>query len=222
MNQKEKQSILTVSAVICCFLTGCGRTEINVNQYLTTEISGYDGNGSAAWHIDLGQLVKENLSAFGLKEGYSAAEYQTVLDKLHSNMKAEYDKVKGLSNGDAVKLTWENSIWTALESDFKVKFVTENVDVTVSGLQKVIEVNPFDKITVTFIGTAPNGYAEVDIAALDDLPEAVWYDAAPQEGLSNGDKVKVTISESTVSNLANKGYRLTETEKEYTVEGLDG
>lgn len=98
--------------------------------------------------------------------------------------------------------------------------MTEDVDIKVSGLQEAIEINPFDKIKIQYSGTAPDGYATVDTSALNDLPDTIWCDIAPKEGLCNGDTVKVTISDSSVSNLANRGYRLTETEKTYTVEGL--
>lgn len=216
---KVKRFLIVASSVMCMLLTACGSTEIKVNDYLTTEVDGYDGNGSIEWNVDLGKLVEDNYQAFGLKEGYSILEYQAVLEKLHNNLSADFDKSTGLSNGESIKFTWDSNLST-LESDYNIKFITQDVNMIVSGLQEAIELNPFEKIKVKYTGTAPNGYAAVDTSALNDLPETIHCTIAPTDGLRNGDTVTVSISENTVNNLASKGYHLTETEKTYTVEGL--
>ena len=219
----NKRILIVAAVVMCSLLTGCGRTEINVNNYLTTEVNGYDGNGYAGWNVDLGQLVKDNYQAFGLKEGYSVMEYQAVLEKLQNNMKAEYDKAEELSNGDTIKFTWDTANFKTLEADYKVKFEAEDVKMTVSGLTEVVELNVFDSIKLQYSGTAPNASAIVDNSALADLnlPMAIKFEIAPKEGLNIGDTVKVTLQEGTYENCLAHGYRLTETEKEYTVDGLD-
>ena len=220
-----KTKIIAIAAVslLCCSLTSCGKTEINVNQYLTTEVNGYDGEGYAGWNVDLGQLVKDNYQAFGLKEGYSMTEYQAVLEKLRNNMKADYDKSEELSNGDTVKFTWDNSNLKTLESDYGVKFLTEDVEVTVSGLQEIVDLNIFDSIKLQYTGTAPNASVMVDNSALADLnlPINISFEIEPRDGLNVGDKVKVSLIEGTEEACLSAGYRLTETEQEYTVEGLD-
>ena len=220
---KTKYLICTAVSIMCCLLTSCGSTKINVNSYLTTNVSGFDGYGNAGWEVDLGQLVKDNSQAFGLKEGYTPADYQAVLSKLQHNMSANYDKSTDLSNGDTVKLTWNNTNLKDLESDYKIKFQTEDVDVTVSGLQEITDLNVFDSIKLKYTGTAPYASATVDdtdLVALN-LPAAIRFEVAPNEELNIGDKVKVTLQEGTSENCLAYGYRLTETEKEYTVEGLD-
>ena len=220
-----KTKIIAIAALslLCCSLTSCGKTEINVNQYLTTEVNGYDGEGYAGWNVDLGQLVKDNYQAFGLKEGYSMTEYQAVLEKLRNNMKADYDKSEELSNGDTVKFTWDNSNLKTLESDYGVKFKTEDVEVTVSGLPEIVDLNIFDSIKLQYTGTAPNASVMVDNSALADLnlPLTINFEVTPQDGLNLGDKVKVKLIEGTAEACLLSGYRLTETEHEYTVEGLD-
>ena len=197
-----KKHIVMTMAVMCCLLTSCGKTEINVNQYLTTEVSGYDGNGNAGWEVDLGQLVKDNYQAFGLKEGYTPADYQLVLSKLQHNMSANYDKSTELSNGDIVKLTWDNTNLKDLESDYKIKFKTEDVDLTVSGLQEITDLNVFDSIKLKYTGTAPYASATVDDTALAalNLPAAIRFEIAPNEELNIGDKVKITLQEGTYEN----------------------
>lgn len=220
---KVKPIVVTVASVMCCLLTGCGRTEINVNNYLTTEVNGYDGNGYAGWNVDLGQLVKDNYQAFGLKEGYSVMEYQAVLEKLKNNMKADYDKSEELSNGDTIKFTWDTSNFKTLESDYKVKFETEDVEMTVSGLQEVVELNVFDSIKLQYTGTAPNASAMIDNSALADLnlPMSISFEITPRDGLNVGDTVKVSVIKGTEEACLSAGYRLTETEHEYKVDGLD-
>ena len=220
---KSKHLILAAVSVMCCLLTGCGRTEINVNNYLTTEISGFDGYGNAGWEVDLGQLVKDNYQAFGLKEGYSLAEYQAVLDKIRNHVKADCDKSAELSNGDSVKYTWDNTGLKALEADYKVKFETEDVEVTVSGLPEIVELNPFDSIKIQYSGTAPNASAVIDNADLADLnlPVSVKFEISPQDGLNLGDTVHVKLQKGIYDACLTAGYRLTETEKDYTVDCLD-
>lgn len=220
---KAKYLVLAGASVMCCFLSGCGRTEINVNNYLTTEVNGYDGEGYAGWNVDLGQLVKDNYQAFGLKEGYSVTDYQAVLEKLKNNLKADYDKAEDLSNGDTIKFAWDNSNLKSLESDYMVKFKTEDVEVKVSGLQEFIELNVFDSIKLQYTGTAPNASVTVDNSALSamNLPMTIKFEVTPQDELDIGDTVKVSLQEGTYENCLANGYRLTETEKEFTVDGLD-
>ena len=56
---KAKYIICTAVSVVCCLLTSCGSTKINVNNYLTTEVTGFDGSENAGWNVDIGQLVKD-------------------------------------------------------------------------------------------------------------------------------------------------------------------
>lgn len=219
----KKLISMTAAAVMCCLLTSCGSTKINVNNYLTTEVTGFDGTGNAGWNIDLGQLVKDNYQVFGLKEGYSVMEYQAVLERLQNTMKADYNKSTELSNGETVKFTWDTSSLKSLESDYKVKFETEDVEIAVSGLQEITDLNVFDSIKLKYTGTAPYASATVDdtdLAAIN-LPATIRFEVEPNEELNIGDKVKVTLQEGTYENCLAYGYRLTETEKEYTVERLD-
>ena len=219
----KKLISMTAAAVMCCLLTSCGSTKINVNNYLTTEVTGFDGSGNAGWNVDIGQLVKDNYQAFGLKNGYSVMEYQAVLEKLQNTMKADYDKSTELSNGDTVKFSWDDSSLKTLESNYKVKFETEDVEIAVSGLQEFVDLNVFDSIKLQYTGTAPNASVMVDNSELADLnlPLTINFEVTPQDGLNVGDKVKVKLIEGTAEACLLSGYRLTETEREYTVEGLD-
>lgn len=221
MNANKKWMLtLAASMALPILLTGCGRTKINVNDYLTTEVNGYDGNGYAGWNVDLGQLVRDNYQAFGLKEGYSVMEYQAVLEKLKNNTKANYDKAEELSNGDTIKFTWDSDFST-LESDYKVKFTATDIDITVSGLDKIIELNPFDYIKMKYTGIAPYGHATIDNSALADLPVSIKFEITPDYDLDIGDTVKVSMIKGTEEACLSAGYRLTETEYVYTVEELD-
>ena len=138
-------------------------------------------------------------------------------------MKADYDKSEELSNGDTVKFTWDNSNLKTLESDYGVKFKTEDVEVTVSGLPEIVDLNIFDSIKLQYTGTAPNASVMVDNSALADLnlPMKISFEIEPRDGLNIGDKVKVSLIEGTEEACLSAGYRLTETEHEYAVEGLD-
>lgn len=90
-------------------------------------------------------------------------------------------------------------------------------------MQEVVDLNVFDSIKLQYTGTAPNASVVVDNSELADLnlPLTINFEVTPQDGLNVGDKVKVKLIEGTVEACLLSGYRLTETEREYTVEGLD-
>ncbi len=217
----KKKWMITAVLPLLCLLTSCGRTKINVNNYFTTEISGYNGAGTVGVNVDLGQLVKDNYQAFGLKDGYSVVEYQTVLEKINTSLKGDFDKSTDLSNGDAVKFAWDAASLDALEKEYSVDFEMTDVDLTVSGLQEVTKVDPFEKIQITYTGIAPKATATVDNSAYSDLPMTIMYEITPRENLKNGDTIKVSLQDGVYDRFLSNGYLLTETEKEFNVEGLD-
>ena len=81
------------------------------------------------------------------------------------------------------------------------------------------KVDVFDDVSVDFEGQEPEGTATMTYQGneLDDS----YFQYEPSEGLSNGDKVTVTLSEEGVASLTRDyGEVPEETEKEYTVSGL--
>lgn len=87
---------------------------------------------------------------------------------------------------------------------------------------ELIEVDPFERLDVVFMGTAPNATVEFNYARPADYPMSYHFAFEPDSNLRNGDTVKMYITDEDAEQIANdNGYTLTSTEKEYVVEGVD-
>ena len=121
------------------------------------------------------------------------------------------------SNGDKVAYTWNVSDDLQGALNYKLKY--KDGTIKVSGLEDAKKVDVFDDVSVDFEGQEPEGTATMTYQGneLDDS----YFQYEPSEGLSNGDKVTVTLSEEGVASLTRDyGEVPEETEKEYTVSGL--
>lgn len=210
------------SAILCAALaagtmfclTGCGKTEVDVTSGLVLEFNGYDGYGTASimgsypWISELTMIKPDSKPA--KVPSYSILE---------SAVKYTIEPDEGLKNGDTVTVTAE--INEDIIADYDFKLVGEPQTYTVSGLDEVKEFDPFEGITVTFEGIAPNASAVVK-----DIPGdmSLKYVFDKSSGLSNGDTV--TLSVETYSGTELEQYCLsygkvpTASSKTYTVEGL--
>lgn len=204
---------------------------INLNDYLTVEVSGYDTRGTVSYDFDdealqedYGDIIeknmdKETLNKFGMSK---YAKFIGVKGLLMNCVDGSFDKRSELSNGDKVTFVWDCDDETAKES-YGVKLKYSDVEVKIEDLEEVEEVNPFEGIDVVFSGYAPNGEAEI---VIDDdkvvIPE-LKYELSQSDDLKNGDMVTVYIS-----NIIwdpeyfekEYGVTLSETKKEFVVEDL--
>ena len=149
---KIKRSLTGLTfAVTAMLLTACGRTEINVNDYLSTETKGANSRGSVEWTLNTAAMVTANPEAFRLKDNASLTDISAVTDKINANLYGAFDKAEALSNGDTVNFVWDTSTVKVLEKAYKVKLLTENYPVTVSGLPELQQYDPFDYITIEYL-----------------------------------------------------------------------
>ena len=84
---------------------------------------------------------------------------------------------------------------------------------------KPVEVDPFSKISIYYYGVSGSAKAsisDINNSAVRSIPMTV----SELDGLSNGDTITIKYEEDNVTEY-NKDYILTETEKTYTVEGLE-
>lgn len=224
---KAKTYAVIAASMVCCLLTGCGKTEINVNDYLTVNAEGVDGFGYLTYSLAFGDLVKDNYKAFGLKDNYSQTEYQTIVQKYKDSLLANLETTEGLSNGDKIVVKLDESACTEIESEYDVKFDIQEIEYTVSDLGQATVINPFDYIEVVY----SNGFVSIDNSAWQEVPlpsrtPGIRFDILPQNQVGDGDtfKVQVTASgyltmESLDGMLFDNGLYLSETEREYKVEG---
>ena len=228
MKRMKGLLMLGVTAVMMFALTGCGKTTVKLDKYVTITAEGYDSMGTASYDFDYDAFKKDysgkiktsknsnELSGWGLLSGETSDEL--LLDFCVSQ---KLDKTSGLSNGDVVTLKW-NCEDAMAEEYFNVKLDYSDVTYTVKGLEEVGKFNPFDYVTVTFSGISPNG--SVTITPNYDKAEMqyVSFSADKNSGLKVGESVTVTasISGSTDSFVEKFGAVLGKTEEAYTVENL--
>ena len=206
------------------------RTKINLDKYITVDFSGYDGYGVAEVKFDEESFLKDYKKKIKLKKKkdiFTTAlltEYSTeaYLYDYFISGNWSLDGVNGeYKNGDKVHLTW-NIDKDVVEEDFKVKIKDAGQEYTVKDLEKMETFDAFENFTMEFTGTAPNGSADWRAGGIMDGSKGLYFKVDPEYGLSNGDKVTVTIEpKEYLSNFVQKtGKAPKEMEKVFTVEGL--
>ena len=223
---KIKRSLTGLTfAVAAMLLTACGRTEINVNDFLSAETKGANSRGSVEWTLNTAAMVTANPEAFRLKDNASLTDISAVTDIINANLYGAFDKAEALSNGDTVNFVWDTSNVKVLEKAYKVKLLTENYPVTISGLPELQQYDPFEYITIEYLEDGDGVQPIIRIA--DDIPFRLNY-AVRQDGtLHIGDTFTVDVSRKidgrdlTQQDLADflleQGFEITQSEKEYLV-----
>lgn len=206
------------------------KTTINLNDYVTINFSGYDTVGrasyefnEAAFYEDYGDKVKLVKKDSELKELYSYLSDNMPCEiLLYSCVDGELEQSSGLSNGDAVVYKWNCNDELALEN-FNVKLKYKDIETEAKGLEQAKLVNPFDSVNIVYTGIAPNGSAKIEYNSNEQIIKSVYFEVTPDTGLSNGDEITVRVQSSGDESyyIENYGAILAETEKVYTVEGLD-
>ncbi len=230
---KKKLVILAAGVLSAFALTACGKTKIDLDQYVELKYEGYDTIGTATYEFDYKHFRRDfeedlKLTKEGEDERREMKEAAEALglgksepELLATYLKGELDKTEGLSNGDEVTFKWDIDEDEVLER-FKVELTYSDIVSTVEGLEEAEAFDPFAEFTLNFTGMAPNGRAETNYNNNSGVP--LSYEVSQYDGLSNGDVVTVSISgygDDVVKYcVENYGKIPTVTEKEYTVEGL--
>ena len=224
MKTRRFPIILTL-AIPVFFLSACGRTEINVNDYLSAETSGTDGHGSVVWTLDADTMVRDNHDAFKLKETASQAEYQQTAADVNDRLYGAFDRAENLSNGDTVTFVWNTDNVKALEKAYKIRLRTDSMEFPVNGLPDTQQLDPFNYVTIDY--QEYDGEVLVIIKPTGDIPFWLDFMVKEQEALHPGDEFTVTVGK-TVDNqelsreqlaafCLDQGYEITAYEKAYPV-----
>lgn len=256
--KKAAVVIGTMAGIVC---TGCGAlslgtTKVDLTPYMEVKFSGYDSYGSAWVELDSDKFEEDygdklKATAKGVKkaseenpytEFASVSDYAATAENINkmslsSNIEHTYtssmSESDNLSNGDTIEVTWyaENSLG-AYESIYGAEISVEDMTVTVSGLDEIKTFDAFDGVELSFTGMAPDGTAKIESKGKDSACQDLNYSVSPNEGLSNGDKVTVSISTSSFGSYSSSqntvsdyfiekyGKVPAESTKEYTVSGL--
>lgn len=214
-------AIVALVVIICVVINA--NSTINLNDYITIEVTGYDGYGRATVEIDWDAIEKKygdkiSYTSKAKKEYGGLLSLMTPMEALEDSVSVSLDPRNKLSNGDEISYTWEidEELFDCL--DCKVKY--ENDTYTVSKLEKVEKIDAFADVSIIFEGIAPNGTATINYKG-SDFGVSV-FNCDKQSGLRNGDSIVVSIDENQIEYMAeNSGKIPKKLEKTYTVEGLD-
>lgn len=214
--------------VVILFVTR--KPTINLNDYLTVEVSGYDTRGTVSYDFDdealkedYGDIIekkmdKETLSKFGMNK---YAKFIGVQGLIMNCIDGSFDKRSELSNGDTVTFSWECDDEVAQET-FGVKLKYSDVEVEIEDLEVLDIVNPFEDVKVVFTGAEPNIEAEIVYENENAENDMFSLIVVPSKMLSNGDKVVLRLENNYEEEYYTRKYGifLTETSKEYIVENM--
>lgn len=199
---------------------GCGKTSINLNEYVSIEFSGYDGNGTATVEFDTDSFkakYDDKLKYYGEDFSVEFFEDDPTWMFFEDCVDTKLSKDKELSNGDVVTLTWKCHDERAL-NNYKVKLEYSDLEYKVEGLDKVAEFDPFEGVEVKFSGISGKGTVNIS----SDNAEGITFRVDKNSGLSEGDTITVTADVGNPNKYAEKYGRLpSPTTKEYIAEGFD-
>lgn len=215
-----------IAAIVAAiFIVGNITSTINLNDFVTIEVDGYNGYGTASITIDWEAMeekygdkvkftkkAKEEMGALG-----DFLDEVSAFDGLMSSVYVSLDTYDGLSNGDEIHFTWDIDDELFQYVSCKLKYTDSTY--TVEGLEEPQTFDPFADLTVTFEGISTNGQLHMEYTG-DELEP---YDFSCEEayGLANGDTVTITLEDYLVESCIQElGMVPSQLEKTYTVEGL--
>ncbi len=214
---------VAVAVVAVIFMIASSGPSINLNDYLTIETEGYDGYGTARTSIDWAAIEEK----YGKKLEYKSKskeeyggllQYMSPVDVINEKVRVSLDQTGKLSNDSEISYKWEVDEDLSEYVNCKVKF--KDSTFKVEGLTEVGVFDPFELLSVSFYGIAPNGEAAIEYSGteLSDYD----FNCDKTYGLRNGDKVKITLDSQDMSYYAERlGKIPSVTEKEFEVSGLD-
>ncbi len=231
MNLIKEKGLIKVMFTVCglwlisVLNSGCGgigTPTIDLDKYLSFDISGYDGYGNIYADIDFDAIIKDypklSLTSEAKKQYDDMMEDESAAELLEMFVDIDLKEYDGLSNGQSVTYKWD--VNSTYEKVINCKLKYSNGSYTVKGLEEIGTFDAFDGITVEFSGVAPNGSASADYSGKDLSANDFLIDKS--SGLSNGDMVTVSLKQSDASYYAAKlGMIPSEMSKTFEVSGLD-
>lgn len=214
-------SVVIIITVIFLISVKSGKT-IDLDKYITITAEGYDGNGKAIVEIDWNTIADKYGKKLSIKQK-GKDEYgifSGIIDPiniLEDCIDVNLDKSEQLHNGDTIKYVWDIDEKLSEYLDCKVK--AKGGTYKVNELKEIDTFDAFADLQVKFEGISSDGVLEMEYSGTELTTSDFSVDCA--SGLSNGDKVVITISDYAVDTCAEKyGMIPAELSKEYTVEGL--
>lgn len=215
-------ALLAIAAAVVVITQYNKTVKINLNDYITYEVTGYDSYGRANVKFDTEKLIFDLECEKKVSDFTTLSLFYTVVE----GVKTDINKSENLSNGDKIEIKIASNSENFKKIGVKVK--ASDISEKVKGLEKPAEFDPFDHMEIHFSGVNSNGKLTYTLDPDSEIIEALeqYISFSEENYLSNGDVVTVSVTANgywinlTDSLLRKYGTVLTETEKEYTVSGL--
>ena len=81
---KIKQILIAGAAALLLLASGCGRTAVNLDDYVSLETDGLNTKGTASLSVDFEKMVDDNPDAFGLSDDDSDRKKKRSLPPLRN------------------------------------------------------------------------------------------------------------------------------------------
>ena len=200
-----------LAAVIVCVVMLFRTKTINLEEMIKVNFTGYNTAGKAEAVLDDEKFMSA-LSEVLDEKKTSLEEFSDC----YNAVRLSVTNSGGLSNGDkvTVKISYDND----RIKEYGLKFKGESVEFTVTGLEDLTEFDPFQNLTVSFTGISPNGQIEYSYSG--QYISTMNFHCDKTSGLRNGDSVAVSVAGYEEETAKEQGYKLTQSSKTYTVEGL--
>ena len=219
---------LAVAGGVIIIVAGAGAIFYNMSRtipldkYLVFETDGYTGYGNVNVSVDWKAIKSKygNKLSFTkeAKEEYGKSiRDMKPIELLEDEIRIDLDEDSHLSNGDSISYSWD--VDEDLADYVGCKFKYKDGTYQISDLKELEKFDAFANLTVKFTGTSPHGKAEIEYSG-NELG-SYCFEYEPDKDLSNGNTVTVKINESGIEESARNGKIPAETEKEYTVSGLE-
>ncbi len=217
---------------------------ININDYISIDIEGYNSAAEANLQIDYQKLSKDyglllqknyeydlkNTSKYLQKiQNLFLDKSQTIDDRIGQDffddiIKYEFNKSNHLSNGDQIELKLIADEEKAKEK-WQVQLQYKDLEQTVENLLEADVIDVFEQIDVVFSGYNGQGIVEYTKKTNYNLPEDIIFTYSPEQNLKNDDVIEVTVESKNgdinQSLLSNLGVKLAYENKTFVVEGLE-
>lgn len=197
--------------------------EINLEEMVIVNCSGYDGYGTAEAALDIPKFYGLIAELKGEKD-VDEDDLEDLIEDFYDmadcmdEIKLKLDKKENVSNGD--KLTIKISYDNEEAKEVGLKFTGEEVTLEAEDLEPIKKINPFDDIEITYYGIAPDGYMEYTYNGDTTYYDYYSFSVDKRYDLSNGDKITFSLDIKDEQTIPH-GYILTEKEHVFEVAGLE-
>jgi hypothetical protein len=212
---KKGLLLVIILCFLMLFLVGCGGgNNIDLSNFAEIKITGYDGKGTASLNINWDMFEETVFTKAELGTFTSLGKIVDVEDSIEYSL----DKTGEISNGDTVTLhvKWDKEV----AKKYKLKLSASKKTVKAKDLEVLTEIDLFADVHIDYEGVAPEARAIVRNASSDAFLKNVNYKADNTRNLRNGDTLTITAS-ITPEAAEKNGYTIGQTQKAYTVSGID-